>query len=189
MGKQLLCALTIAIMTVGMVIPAEAAESPGQIRVMLDFEDGEVHDGEVTLYRAGKRVGDCYRLEPAFGGGLVKEADARSEALAYWLSETVTGEGEIRILDADGTAWYSGLEEGLYLLVQSSPSEGLDPVPPMLLTVPFSGQWELVALPQYQAIQIPVPETGQHASPLIGAMGMVLSGLALYLCLERLRQK
>lgn len=184
--KWMLCVLTAVLVTVT-AIPANATRNAGGLTVMLDFADGEVHDGSVTLYYVGTAAGEHYRLTEAFGGGLVKHADSRSASLAQWLSESGESGGSPRLLDADGTAWFGGLEAGLYLLVQSQPIEGLDYVAPMLLPVPYEGQWELIALPQYSMLLTQLPPTGQTASPTLPAVTMLLSAAAL--CWLAVRKK
>ena len=176
-----------AVMVVCLAIPARSAGDTGEIRVMLDYPDGIVAQGAVTLYYAGRADGDHYRLMDSFGGGLVKQEDAQSQTLALWLAETAEGRGVPRILDADGTAWYSGMEEGLYLLVQSEQSPGLDPVSPMLIPMPYEGQWELVALPQYAVVMTQVPTTGDPLTPALAAMA--LSGIGLGICSGILRKQ
>lgn len=176
-------------LVVSLAIPARGAGDVGEIRVMLDFPDGIVAQGAVTLYYAGRADGEHYRLTDSFGGGLVKQEDAQSQTLALWLAETAEGRGIPRILDADGTAWFSGMEEGLYLLVQSEQSPGLDPVAPMLIPMPYEGQWELVALPQYAVVMTQVPTTGQPPTLTLAAMTMALSGTGLGICFGILRKK
>lgn len=173
----------------GLAVSAKAAGGIGEIGVNLDFADGEVHDGQVTLYYAAQPSGEHYLLVDSFGGGLVKKEDASSDALAQWLAEAAEGTGTPRILDADGTAWFTGLPEGLYLLVQNGQIEGVDPFAPIMIQLPYNGEWEVVAIPQYRKVLTQSPETGQRLSPMIGAMGMVLSGMALFFWTERFRRK
>lgn len=187
-GKWMYAAVGMVI-ALGLAMPVRASQPSGQIRVMLDFADGEVHKGSVTLYYAGTPQNDHYRLLEGFGGGLVKREDAQSQTLANWLAESAEGRGIPRILDADGTAWFTGLEEGLYLLVQSEPSRGLDPVPPMLIPIPYEDQWELIALPQYGITLSQIPTTGQDHRITIATAAMVLSGMGLGGCFLYSRKK
>lgn len=186
MRRGWIAAIILALGFVG--IPAKAAQT-GQVRVALDFADGEVRNGAVTLYYVGQKKEVYYLLNREFGGGLVKLEDAQSPALAMWLSESAETEGTPRILDADGTAWFSGLQEGLYLLVQSEPIEGVDPFAPMLLPIPFNGSEELAVYPQYRLIVTQIPHTGDHPAPVLGAMGMVLTSLALVICFDKRHRK
>lgn len=167
--------LSIALLTC-LACPAMAAEQTGSIRITLA---GQV--GEVALYLAGKPVSEGYRLEDAFGGGFVKEEDVYSTALAQWLAESADS-GRNRILDADGSAEFSGLEEGLYLLVQTEEDPEAAAVQPFLIPIPCVGQWHVEANPKTGSQDAPIPKTGQPIQPFLGAAGMVLSTAGLLLC-------
>ena len=188
MGSKLLCILFAAVLVMGLAMPV-SAQSSGEIRVTLDFGDGEVHDGSVLLCLAATAEGEHYRLTETFGSGLVKREDVVSDALAQWLAEIAIREGKSRILDADGSACFTGLEQGLYLLVQSEQIEGVDPFAPMLIVLPSGGALQLAVFPQQRRVYSQCPQTGQSNTLLIGAMGMVLSGMGLLICLERIRRK
>lgn len=177
------------VLMLGMGIPAKAAGNTGEVRVTLDFGDGEVHEGSVLFCRVAVPEGENYRLLDDFGGGLVKREDAVSDALALWLTEVAQNSGKTRILDADGTAWFTDLPEGLYLLAQDGPITGLDDFRPILMTMPSSEQWQLVIYPQQRMILSQCPETGAPFAPVLAAMVLVLSGAGLLLCLERIRRK
>jgi hypothetical protein len=188
MGSKLLCVLFAAALVMGLAMPV-SAQSPGEIRVTLDFGDGEVHDGSVLLCLAATAEGEHYRLTETFGSGLVKREDVVSDALAQWLAEIAIREEKSRILDADGSACFTGLQEGLYLLVQSEEIEGADPFAPMLILLPSGGAMQLVVFPQQRSVYSQCPQTGQPNTPILGAMGMILSGMGLLICLKRIRQK
>lgn len=189
MRRQLMCVMLTAVVMVGLAPHARAAQRTGTIRVTLDYGDDQVHDGEVTLYHVGQAGSGEYRLTETFGGGLIKEEDAMSPVLAKWLAETAEGEGEPRLLDADGAADFVNLEEGLYLLVQSEKTAGYVPIDPVLIPIPLEGKWNIQAWPKVIDERLLSPRTGQHPAPIIGAMGLVLSGLALVLCVDKIRRK
>ena len=189
MGSKVFCVLTAMVVMIGLGLPVQAAEGKGEIRVTLDFGDGEVHDSSVILCRVAVPEEEHFRLMEAYGGGLVKREDAVSDALASWLAETALREEKTRILDADGSACFTGLQDGLYLLVQSENSPGLDPFKPILILMPSSNQWDLVVWPQQRKILAQYPQTGQPVIPLVGAMGIVVCGIGLLLCLEKIRRK
>jgi len=92
---------------------AEAAEQTGSIRVTL--KNGA---GAVTLYHVAAPFSDGYVLTEAFGGGFIRASEAHSPYLAQWLAQTAE-EGRTLLLDADGSAEFSHLEAGLYLLKQT----------------------------------------------------------------------
>ena len=189
MGSKVVCVLTAMAVMIGLGLPAQAAEGRGEIRVTLDFGDGEVHDSSVILCRVAVPEEDNFRLLDSYGGGLVKWEDAVSDAMAVWLAETAAEIEKSRILDADGSACFTGLQEGLYLLIQSENTPGLDPFKPILIPLPSGSQWDLVVWPQQRRILAQYPQTGQMSSPLAAAMVMVICGMGLLLCLEKIRRK
>ncbi len=152
---------------------AAAAQLMGSIRVTLGMQEGEV-----ALYYVGERIEGGYVLRDPYGGGFIKEEDAHSPALAQWLAESVDGEGRYRTLDAEGTAEFSQVSQGLYLLVQTETQRGYYPITPFLITLPYEGQWNIHANPKSQQS----PHTGQNLVPFLGAAGMVLSGAGLLGC-------
>jgi hypothetical protein len=188
MGRKLFCVLFAVVYVMGLAMPV-SARSPGEIRVTLDFGDGEVHDGSVMLCLAATAEGEDYRLTETFGSGMVKREDIVSDALALWLSEIAIREGASRILDADGSACFTDLQEGVYLLLQTEEIAGIDPIKPMLILLPSSGAMELAVFPLQRRVYAQCPQTGQSNTLLLGAMGMVLFGMGLLVCLERIRRK
>ena len=188
MGSKLICILAVVMMVAGLAVPA-AAQSVGEIRVTLDFGDGEVHDGSVIFRLAARPEGEHYRLLDAFGGGIIRREDMVSDALALWLAETVRREETARILDADGSACFTNLEEGLYLLVQGEEIQWMDPFEPILIPMPSNGQWQLSAWPQQRLILAQCPQTGQPITLLLAAMGLIFSSMGLIACYEKIRRK
>lgn len=169
--------------------PAAAAEELGSIRVTLQHGQLPAADGAVALYRAGTEVDGNYWLGEEFGGGMVLPADTLSPALAQWLEELAPEPEVVEPLDSQGSAEFSDLPSGLYLLVQTEASTGLLPMEPMTLTIPCQGQWNLQAFPKAQALTWAVPATGQSPLPFLGMVGMILSGGGLLLCLRHRRKK
>ena len=126
------------------VVPAaKAAETYGSVRVKLDAQDLAVTNGAVTLYQVGVRVEDGYRIAESFGGGIIRQQDVDSTHLAQWLAESAEENGITMLLDADGNAIFSDLEEGLYILVQTERMDGFYPILPVLLTIPEGDRWNL----------------------------------------------
>lgn len=189
MRRQLLVFAAAAVVLVGLVIPAKAVQGNGTISVTLDYEDGRIHDGELTLHLVGVPGEGGFRLHQSYGGGMIRDEDLQSPELAQWLAESVHGIQIPRILDADGNVSYTGLGEGLYLLIQSETAAGDAPIDPFLIPIPCYGQWNVMAYPKVRQLLTESPKTGQHPAPIIGAMGMVLSGLGLILCAEKFRRK
>lgn len=187
MRRQLMCVVAAAAVMMGMVITAQGAE--GTLSVTLDYGDEQVHDAALTLYWVGSPADGGYRLTETFGGGFIREEDIQSPELVQWLAETAHGIQIPRILDADGNAFYSALTEGLYLLEQTEAVNGFQRMSPFLVPIPCYGQWNVTAVPKVVRLPEESPKTGQHPAPIIGAMGMVLSGLALVMCADKFRRK
>lgn len=155
----------------------------------MDYGEGIVDGGEVALYHVAEPLEGGYRLKESYGGGAIRQEDACSPQLAQWLSEQAGFGGVRRLLDADGCGDFYGLTEGLYLLVQTQAPEGWQRAAAFLVPIPLNGQWEVLSCPKTAELLTESPQTGQHPAPLFAAMGMVLSGLGLYFCLENLRKK
>lgn len=189
MVRRMVCLLAAAVMAAGLTLPVEAAEDRGRILIALDYGDTPVNRGTVVLHYVAEPAGEDYRLTEILGGGIVKKEDALSAELAQWLGERTGQSGTAQFLDADGSTEFSGLEEGLYLLTQTEAPEGYACVQPFLIPIPMNGQWEVLAYPKNTVLLTESPKTGQHPAPLLGAMGLILSGTGLYFCLEKLRKK
>ena len=142
----------------------------------------------MTLFYAGRFSEGGYRLADSFGGGFVRQEDIHSPELAKWLSEAAVWEGERKPLQEDGSAVFSQLPEGLYLLTQSKSAQGFCQTAPFLIPIPCNGMWEITALPKMQQIYTESPKTGQHPAPILGAMGLVLSGMGLVACWDKIRK-
>ncbi len=173
----------------GLCLRAEASDLLGSIQVTVRSGGTPLSGSMVTLFHVGTPMEDGYRITDAFGGGMVQQEDALSPQLAQWLAQQEGEPGMTRILDADGVASFSRLEEGLYLLIQNQTPEGVFPIMPFLMVVPYEGQWDLEAHPYTQQVFTDLPRTGQHPGPFIGAAGMVASGIGLALCAGRRRRK
>ena len=168
---------------------AAAAENRGSIQIRLDAGDLAVTNGAVTLYRVGTPMEDGYRIAEGFGGGIVRYEDASSDNLALWLAESAGESGATMLLDADGNAFFSDLEEGLYMLVQTARMDGFYPIVPTLLTVPQEGNWAVQVYRNPLPIVTEIPKTGQTPVPYFGVLGMVLSGSGLILCMKKQRKQ
>lgn len=189
MSRKLASLLFAAVVVLGMGIPVNAAEGGGTIRVSLDAGELPVTNGAITLYQVGTPVSDGYRITEGFGGGLVKAEDATSPHLAQWLAEMAGAVGKTVNLDVDGNVTFSNLEDGLYLIVQTERMDGFYPIRSFLMTLPSSGEREIRAYPKTEPIILENPQTGQPIAPLLGAMGLVASGVGLYLCVDSRRRK
>lgn len=185
-GIWLLC---LVVCLFGLTPVAAAAENKGSIHVRLDAGELPVINGAVTLYQVGVKVEDGYRITEGFGGGIVRQEDADSEKLAQWLAETAGETGMTMLLDADGNAVYSELEEGLYMLVQTERMDGFYPIYPVLLRLPNANRWDVQVYREPVPVVTEIPQTGQSPTPFFGILGMILSSMGLMLCAAKNRKR
>ena len=183
-GMWLVC---VAVWLFSLSTVASAAENRGSIQVKLEAGDLPVINGAVTLYQVGDKVEEGYRIREAFGGGIIRQSDADSEKLAQWLAESAEEAGMSMLLDADGNAIFSELEEGLYMLVQTERIDGFYPIYPVLLTIPQEDNWDLLVHKAPVPVVTELPKTGQSPIPFLGVLGMVLSATGLLLCRKKIR--
>lgn len=181
MGRKLVCGLLSVVVLLGMRLPCAAAEDGGSIRVTLTREEDRTYYGTVELYRVGTEVDGGYRLGSGFGGGFVGPEDAQAPALAQWLTDRVGTADGYQVLDSYGCAEFTGLDAGLYLLVQEDPAEGFYPFLPFLVRLPWEGQWDILTFPKLESIPVAIPETGDEFLlwPFVGAMGLSSAGLLI----------
>jgi len=185
--RKVLCALTLGVLLSGLIPAAMAQERYGSIHVKLDAGELPVINGAVTLYQVGNRVEEGYRITESFGGGIIRLEDIHSDNLAQWLAESAGESGLTMLLDADGNAVFSELEQGLYILVQSERMDGFYPILPELLAVPEEDCWDLELYKQPVPVVTEIPKTGQDSTPYLGILGMILSAAGLLLCRRKIR--
>ena len=190
MIRKLANFLFAAVVVLSLGTRADAAQGDGKIHVSLDAGELAVTNGAMTLYTVGLPAEEGYRITETFGGGIVKAEDASSPHLAMWLADAAGDTGKTINLDVDGNVTFSNLEEGLYLLVQTQQMDGFHPVKPFLVIMPAEGQQEIWACPKTDPIIVQDnPQTGEPIAPLLGAMGMVASGVGIYLCIDSRKKK
>lgn len=178
----------LAVIVAAAVPVVQATEARGSIQICLDAGDLAVTNGAVTLYQVGTKTGDGYRIAEGFGGGIVRQEDADSGKLAQWLAETAGESGLTMLLDADGSAFFSDLEEGLYILIQTERMDGFYPIYPVLLTVPHESEWNVEIYREPVPVVTEIPKTGQSPIPFLGILGMILSAAGLLLCAVKERK-
>lgn len=170
MLRKILCTV-FGLLVLMSSICALAAPQSGTIGVMLDRE------GAVTLHRVGDAGENSYRLLDCYGGMELSFDEILSPDLAAWLAQEVSGGTAQEAVD--GLVTFYGLEQGLYLLVQTS-APGYYPFSPFLVSIPWDGnQWSVEANPKIAELLEELPQTGEN-SRLFAAMALMLvSGLTL----------
>ncbi|MEI3092396.1 MAG: hypothetical protein V8T48_00315 [Oscillospiraceae bacterium] len=138
-------------------------------------------DSAVTLYHAGVEADGGYWLDDVYGGGLVRWGDLPSLTLASWLAEHEAAEGTTVPFDAEGSATFSNLSPGLYLIKQTGISAGNDAIPPFVIELPYEDIWEItVSTTVDDSVGLQkLPPTGQEPTPIIAALVLVVSGMGL----------
>ena len=180
--RRIIQLLILTALLISVMPEAAAAENGGSVQVKLDAGDLPVIHGAVTLYQVGIKTEDGYRIRECFGGGIVRQEDADSDKLAQWLAESPAGTGMSLLLDADGNAVFSDLEDGLYMLVQTERIDGFYPIYPVLLTIPEGENRDVRIYREPVPVVTELPKTGQSPAPFLGVLGMVLSSAGLLLC-------
>lgn len=175
-----ICCAVLLLMSLTMGV--SAAENGATLWVKLEVGELPVINGAFTLYRVGTPISDGYRIEENYGGGFVLGEDALSPHLAQWLNAVEEKAGQTILLDVEGNAVFSGLHEGLYLLVQTERTDGFYPIQPLLVSVPWEGQQEAYLYLEPLPMVMDSPPTGQDPAPYIGLIGMVLSLAGLAIC-------
>lgn len=151
---------------------AMASVETGSVGIMLGTE------GEVTLYRVGDLRGPEFVLLERYGGETVTFDELLSPELAAWLAQEA-GDG-VAQRTSEGMVTFDGLEQGIYLLVQTAVAPGAYPFSPFLVTIPWDGgQWDLQTYPSADAAPGSGPKTGQDLGLLLAAAIMTVSGLGL----------
>lgn len=120
------------------------ASQPGSITVSMTYEDEAVAGGTLTLYRVGVVAEDdgnySFALADEFAGSGVSldhlDAAGLAESLAEYAASAGVG-GASYAVGSDGVMSITGLELGLYLVVQTEAADGFEAVAPFLVSVPM----------------------------------------------------
>ena len=172
MVRKLFCMVFALGLLLGSVT-AMAAQQTGSIGIMLEQE------GSVTLYRVGEMGQETGCLLERYGGLELSFDDLLSPDLAAWLAQEA--EGGITRESVEGLVTFGGLEQGIYLLVQTMDEPGQYPFSPFLVSIPWDGdQWDITASPKVSELLDQLPQTGQTAGFLVafGLMVVSLAGMA-----------
>ena len=180
-GIMRLCMLLAVLRVLGMPVFAEAA-GEGAIRITLRSGSMYAASGSLTLYMVGDEISGGYRLKDSFGGGVISTKDTQLSELPQWLADQAEG-GTTAEIDLAGTVEFTGLKEGLYLVVQTEASNGFYPVKPFLIRLPrMEEKWYLEASPKLERLPEGVPQTGESLLPVLSTGMLLLSGTGLVLC-------
>lgn len=173
-----------AVLIVLSVVPAaRAAEHTGSIAIKLDAGELAVTQGSVTICHAGTITEGGYQLDDKLGGGFVRRDDAQSVELVQWIIRMDDSpEGISQALDVNGWASFSGLPDGLYLLIQEEHMEGFYPFQPFLVELSEESGRNLQLSPMVYPIVLEIPATGQGVQIFWGMLGMMGSGLGILGC-------
>ena len=155
-------ALAAGLVMLCLVFPAAAAQS-GEIEVVLP-------GGSLTAYRIDARFED---IAPEKLALTAQEAEELAEyARIYGIT------GITRGISLSGTVRFSGLAEGIYLLVQQEVAEGYFPVRPFLVRL-YGGADTVSAKPKTEKLPVEEsPGTGDGFSGLaVAALAVSLLGL------------
>lgn len=201
------CSVFAAALLLYLMIPYASAspvtDRTGSVTIRMTYRGEAVPGGSVTLYRIAG-LGNGVIPEPEFAdsgvdlNGTLGPGDAKKLADH---AQTHGAPGQTIALGPAGTVRFSGLETGLYLLVQSAAGRGYLPVHPFLLSIPqqIGGElfYDVDASPKCAPEPTDpagpegppppgIPQTGQlnWPVPLMAAVGMTLAaaGARLFFC-------
>ena len=147
--KKLLALLLAAVLVCTMSLTTFAREAPdtsrkGSIQLTIRQGGTAVPGGSFTLYQVGalQEEDGNYRfvLTEAFAGSKVSLEEVSSAQLANTLAAYAKDHklsGTAKDVDKDGEIAFTGLELGLYLLVQHKAAKGYETAAPFLVSVPY----------------------------------------------------
>lgn len=198
-------------------VTANAHEVPdqnrkGTITVEMKYDGEAITGGTLTAYRVGQiqendgnfSFAKTFDME-TFSGDY---ADISSVKLAEDAAAFVREQGIRTYATAkniEGKASFSNLELGLYLIIQTEPSDGYEPLKPFLVSVPMNEDghyvYEVNAEGKMQFYQEPkptkpskpsdptLPQTGQlnWPVPVLVVLGLILFLTGWVLCFGRKR--
>ncbi|MBQ9168354.1 MAG: hypothetical protein IJX67_08120 [Oscillospiraceae bacterium] len=179
--RKLLLLLTalIVVFSVTAVAYAHDVSDParqGSITVVMHYGDTIVGGGTLMLYQVGvvhEKDGNNSFVPTAEFTDWGKEfGNVQSPELAQNLKEYAMFRhliGEQKEINQEGTVFFDGLEQGLYLLVQYKAAAGYSQVSPFLVTVPTlengEYQYNVNASPKVELTPAPTEPTTPSAKP------------------------
>ena len=147
----------------------------------------KIPGGEVVLYQVAEITSKETEIQYEFTNGFencgLKLDNLEDELLAEKLKAEIGAStvGVAQTIGADGMAGFSGLEEGIYLVVQTKAANGYEMFSPFLVSLPMreNGQWKYqVSTPKTVSSgkNLRLPYTGQliWPVPVMAIAGMLL---------------
>lgn len=204
----LLCALPLT---------ANAHEMPdqsrkGTITVEMKYDGEAITGGTLTAYRVGQIQENDGNFSFAKTSDMETFSGDYTDISSVKLAEDAAAfvrEQDIRTYatagNIEGKASFSNLELGLYLIIQTEPSDGYEPLKPFLVSVPMNEdghyRYEVTAEGKMQLYQEPkpttpskpseptLPQTGQlnWPIPVLTVLGLMLFLTGWVLCFGRKR--
>lgn len=204
----LLCALPLT---------ANAHEVPdqsrkGTITVEMKYDGEAITGGTLTAYRVGQIQENDGNFSFAKTSDMETFSGDYTDISSVKLAEDAAAfvrEQDIRTYatagNIEGKASFSNLELGLYLIIQTEPSDGYEPLKPFLVSVPMNEDghyiYEVTAEGKMQLYQEPkpttpskpseptLPQTGQlnWPIPVLTVLGLMLFLTGWVLCFGRKR--
>lgn len=167
---MLLCFFTMT------AVRVSAAEEHGQgqkgsLSVVMQNRktNTKIPGGEVVLYQVAEITSKETEIQYEFTNGFencgLKLDNLEDELLAEKLKAEISTStiGVTQTIGADGTAGFSDLEEGIYLVVQTKAANGYEMFAPFLVSLPMreNGQWkyQVEAMPKIEVSVSGKPET------------------------------
>lgn len=148
MRRRIFSFFVVLMLLCAMSVPVMAHDVPdltktGSVTITMRHGDGVIPGGTLTIFRVGEVREDdgnySFVLTGDFAGSGVSLEDIQSaslpDALAKYAGEKgLTGVTEK--IDENANGKFSGLEPGLYLVVQYKAAEGYNPANPFLVSLP-----------------------------------------------------
>lgn len=149
MRKRILSILTAMLLLVCLPVSALAHPIPeegrtGSICVTVRYNDQPISGGKLTLFQVGEITvdGGKYAFSPTgdFANWGTDFGDIQSSDLASSLAAFIQTQklvGLEKTIGENGSVTFSGLEQGLYLLVQNTAASGYSKLSPFLVSLPY----------------------------------------------------
>ena len=177
MRKRILFLILILMLLYTIFLPVSAHEVPdydrlGSISIAMTYRGEIVPGGTLTLYRVADVVSDggdyFFRYTKDFADCSIDIAELNSSALPQELAAIAKEKklkGTTRTVSKKGEAVFSGLEIGLYLIVQEKAAPGYSKVNPFLVSVPYNDDGHYIYDVDTAPKTLPEPEPTDPTEP------------------------